>query len=116
MSTLEQPSELVDLVNISLPAGSQLHINGLEMLALLFIALASLMALYRLIFGPSNPDRMVSADALNVIATAIICIMAALFQSVLYLDVALIYGVLSFSGVLALARAIENSKKKGEDS
>ena len=112
----EQGSEqLVELINISMPTGSQLHINGLEMLALLFIALATLMALYRLLFGPSNPDRIVSADALTVIATAIICIMAALFQSILYLDVALIYGVLSFAGVLALARAIEHGRAEQSD-
>ncbi len=115
MSYPEQPSELIDLVNISFPSGSQLHVNGLEMLALLFIALATLMALYRLIFGPTNPDRIVSADALNVIAIVILCIIAALFQSILYLDVALIYGVLSFAGVLALAKAIE-SRKKGDGS
>ena len=112
----EQSSKLVDLLNVSLSTGSEFHINGLEMLALLFIALATLMALYRLVFGPTNPDRVVSADALTVIATAIICIMAALFQSILYLDVALIYGVLSFAGVLALARAIENAKENVKEN
>ncbi len=124
-SSIEQVSEqgseqLVELINISLPSGSQLHINSLEMLALLFLAVATIMALHRLLFGPSNPDRIVSADALTVIATVIICITGALFQSILYLDVALIYGVLSFAGVLAMARAIEHGRtersEKGERS
>ncbi len=97
---------LVQLFNLNM--GSGLQLNFLEITALLLIALATLMALYRLLFGPTTPDRIVSADALSVIATVILCIIAALFQSVLYLDVALIYGVLSFVGIIALARAIEH--------
>lgn len=93
-----------------LQSSSELQINGLETLALVIIALATLMCLYRLVFGPTNPDRVVSADILSVIATVILCCIAALFQSALYLDVAVIYGVLSFVGMIALARAIEGGR------
>lgn len=104
----EPSSELIQLFNFNMT--SELQLNFLEITAMVLIALATLMGLYRLIFGPTNPDRIVSADALSVIATVILCIIAALFQSVLYLDVALIYGVLSFVGMIALARAIEGDK------
>jgi multisubunit Na+/H+ antiporter MnhF subunit len=103
-------SGLVQLYNLNIESGLQL--NFLELTALALIALAALMALYRLLFGPTNPDRIVSADALSVIATVILCIIAALFQSILYLDVALIYGVLSFVGIIALARAIEGDTER----
>lgn len=101
---------LVQLFNLNMESGLQL--NFLELTALALIALAALMGLYRLLFGPTNPDRIVSADMLSVIATVILCIIAALFQSVLYLDVALIYGVLSFVGIIALARAIEGDTER----
>jgi multisubunit Na+/H+ antiporter MnhF subunit len=87
------------------------EINALEIVVLLLIGAATLMGLYRLLFGPTNPDRVVSADALSVIATVLICLLAALFDSILYLDVALLYGVLSFVGMIALARAIESGYK-----
>jgi len=65
------------------------------------------LALLRLWIGPHAPDRIVAADTLSVIATGTISVLALLFDSALYLDVALLYGVLAFVGVVALARAIE---------
>ncbi len=47
---------------------------------------------------------------LAVITTSALLMLAALFGSVLYLDVALIYGTLAFVGVVAIARAIEGGR------
>jgi multicomponent Na+:H+ antiporter subunit F len=93
----------------------------LIMMALGLIALAALFTLYRLVFGPTNADRIVSADAMALITTVILIIIAMIFGSSLYLDIALVYSILSFVGVIALARVIEakiqnNSlNKQGED-
>ncbi len=76
--------------------------------ALLLIAL--LLGLLRLVIGPHSPDRIVAADTLSVISTAGLAGLAAYLQSPLYLDVALIYGVLAFVGVVAIARAIEGNR------
>jgi len=97
----------IELTANTLIDSSLWQINTLETIALLLIALASLLCLYRLLFGPTTPDRVISADTLSVIATVMLGILAGLFQSVLYLDVAVIYGILSFVGIIALARAIE---------
>lgn len=78
---------------------------------LLLMGAALVLGLVRLFLGPSTPDRIVAADTLAVIATAGIVILAALFGSALYLDVALTYGVLAFVGVVALARIIEGGEK-----
>ncbi len=109
-AAIETSDGLIPLFDIGRHAGLDMQINVLEITAVILIAAATLICFYRLIFGPTNPDRIVSADALSVIATIIICGLAALFQSVLYLDVALIYGVLSFVGIIALARAIEGDR------
>jgi multisubunit Na+/H+ antiporter MnhF subunit len=74
------------------------------------LALASLFALIRLWMGPTSADRIVAADTLSVIATGGIIVLALIFDSVLYLDVALLYGVLAFVGIVALARAIEGDR------
>jgi multicomponent Na+:H+ antiporter subunit F len=71
---------------------------------------ACILTLYRLWAGPRSPDRIVAADTLSVIATGGIVLAALLLDSSLYLDVALIYGVLSFLGVVALARAIDGDR------
>ena len=81
-----------------------------ENLALGFLAGAVLLALYRLLRGPSGVDRVVAADTLSVIVTGGIVVVGWLLGSALYLDVALIYGVLAFVGTVAIARAIEGGR------
>ncbi len=81
----------------------------LEQIALLLLGAALLLGLLRLLLGPTSPDRIVTADTLSVIVTAGLAVIAALFGNPVYLDVALIYGLLSFVGVVALARAIEGA-------
>ncbi len=51
-----------------------------------------------------------AADTLAVITTTGLAGVALLLASPLYLDVALIYGVLAFVGVVAIARAIEGNR------
>ena len=71
---------------------------------------ALVFGMVRFAVGPRTPDRLVAADTLSVITTAGLAGMAALLASPLYLDVALVYGVLAFVGVVALARAIEGDR------
>ncbi len=84
--------------------------NFLEMLAFGIVGLALLLSLVRFVQGPTTGDRLVAADTLGVMATTLLAGMAWLLQSALYLDVALVYGVLAFVGILALARAIEGGQ------
>ena len=82
----------------------------LQKLAAIFFALAILLGLARLILGPHAPDRVVAADTLAMITTVVLTGFAVIFDSSLYLDVALIYGTLAFVGIVAIARAIEGSR------
>lgn len=84
--------------------------NLLETIAFALMGAALLLGSIRLLLGPKAPDRIVAADTLSVIATAGIAGLAALLGNRLYLDVALIYGVLAFVAVVALARAIEGNR------
>lgn len=85
--------------------------NFLEVIVLLMLCAALLLGLYRLLRGPLAVDRIVAADTLSVIITAAIVLLGGLFGSVLYLDVALVYGVLAFVGTVAIARAIEGGRR-----
>lgn len=85
-------------------------LNNLELIAFLMMGGAVLLGLLRLVLGPHSPDRIVAADTLAVITTAGLAGVALLLASPLYLDVALIYGVLAFVGVVAIARAIEGNR------
>jgi len=84
-----------------------MSLDVLELVGLLLLGVAVLLSTWRLLKGPTTPDHIVAADTLNVMATAGIALLAAVFDNPIYLDVALIYGVLSFVGTVALARTIE---------
>ena len=71
------------------------------------IGLALLLALYRFIKGPTASDRIVALDTLTTISTALLVLLGLFFQRYIYIDVALIYGLLGFIGVLTVARYLE---------
>ena len=83
----------------------------LHVATLAVFAAAILLGLLSFLRGPATPDRLVATDTLTVIATALLATLATVLQSALYLDVALVYGVLAFVGVVALARIIETGNK-----
>jgi multisubunit Na+/H+ antiporter MnhF subunit len=87
-----------------------MSIDPVRLVVLVLLGAASVLALLRMWIGPASPDRIVATDTLAVIATAVIAFLSLLFDSPLYLDVALLYGVLAFVGVIALARAIEGNR------
>jgi len=87
-----------------------MSLNILEITAFVLLGAALLLGLARFVLGPESPDRLVAADTLGVIATTGLTGIAVWLGSPLYLDVALVYGVLSFVGVVAIARAIEGHR------
>lgn len=68
---------------------------------------AFLLALYRFLKGPSAADRVVAFDVLTIVAITGIVIVALAEGRGIYLDVAVIYALLSFLGVIAVARYLE---------
>jgi multicomponent Na+:H+ antiporter subunit F len=64
-------------------------------------------ATLRLVLGHTVVDRVAAVDMLTVVSISLIAIYAHVAGRFLYLDVALVYGVLSFLSVLAVARHIE---------
>ena len=61
----------------------------------------------RLVIGPDTVDRVVAIDLLTIVTIALIALLAHQAERYIYLDVGLVYGLLSFLGVLAVARYLE---------
>jgi multicomponent Na+:H+ antiporter subunit F len=79
----------------------------LVVLAALLAGIAFLLALWRFFLGPSDADRVVAFDVLTIITISGIVLVAFLEGRGIYLDVALVYALLSFLGVIAVARYLE---------
>jgi multicomponent Na+:H+ antiporter subunit F len=76
-------------------------------LAFVLIFLSMVFGIIRFVIGPEIVDRVVAIDLLTIIAIAVIALLAHIADRYIYLDVALVYGLLSFLGVLAVARYLE---------
>lgn len=72
-------------------------------------AAALVLATYRLVRGPGAADRAVALDVLTLVTVPLMVGVAVHEGQAIYLDVALVYGVLAFLGVLALARYLDRS-------
>lgn len=76
-------------------------------LAVFIIMIAIALGVYRLVKGPSVVDRAVALDLLTLVSIALIALIALLTSRFIYIDVALVYGLLSFLSVLAVARYLD---------
>ena len=72
-----------------------------------FVAAGIILATLRLIKGPSMADRVVALDTFTVISITLIVLLAYVSSRVIFLDVAMVYAILSFIGVVAIARFLE---------
>jgi len=78
-----------------------------EIIFLAIIGLAISLCLLRMLKGPTAPDRAVAVDTMATITTALLVLLAFTFERYVYLDVALVYAVLTFIGSVTIARFLE---------
>lgn len=63
------------------------------------------LSMVRVIIGPEPEDRMIGLNLAASQVLAVLVVMAVRIERPLYLDVALVYAILGFLGVLAVARS-----------
>ncbi len=85
---------MIDLSNVFLVSGSAL---------LIFI----IFALIRAVLGPTVPDRAVALDIINTLVIASMVLLSAAYKSIIYVDVAIVYAILSFISTLYIAKYLE---------
>lgn len=74
------------------------------------LALAFLLAVIRFAVGPRAVDRVVAFDVLTILSISAIVVAALVAGRAIYLDVALVYALLSFLGVIVAARYLEGGE------
>jgi multicomponent Na+:H+ antiporter subunit F len=77
-------------------------------LGLLFLSVV--MAIIRAIKGPTAPDRIVGLDTINTIVIVGMVIFGFATNSVIYIDVAIVYALLSFISTLFIAKYLEGGE------
>lgn len=82
-------------------------VDALIILAAILAGAAFLLVLWRFIKGPSPVDRVIAFDGMTIVSITGILFAALGAQRGIYLDVALVYALLSFLGVIVVARFLE---------
>ena len=80
------------------------------LIVLAALLLSIVMALIRVIKGPTAPDRIVGLDTINTIVIVSMVIFGLATGSVIYIDVAIVYALLSFISTLFIAKYLEGGE------
>lgn len=65
---------------------------------------ASMLSLIRVVIGPTSADRLIGLNVISAQILAILVLIAVKGDLHVYLDVALVYDIFGFLGLLAIAR------------
>lgn len=71
------------------------------------IGLAMLFALWRLVRGPTVPDRILALDTLNVTAIAELVLIGIYLRTPVYFEAALIIAMLGFVSTVVLCKYVK---------
>jgi len=71
---------------------------------ILIILISAILTFYRVIKGPSVPDRIAAMDSIGVMFLVILVLLSFYLDRKIFIDVALVYGILLFVDVLIMAK------------
>jgi len=83
--------------------------NYLNILLYIQIALSAI-CLYRIIRGPTIPDRMVGVDIFGILVVGVCAIISIQTERSFILDIGIAWIILSFIGTLTLAKYLTGKK------
>lgn len=73
-----------------------------------FIVVCAALALVKLVFGSGAAERLIALNVLSALALAFLVIKGVDEGRAIYLDVALVYDIFGFLGLLAVARFLRD--------
>ncbi|MDG5471796.1 Na(+)/H(+) antiporter subunit F1 [Jeotgalibacillus sp. ET6] len=79
-------------------------------LSLVAVTLSMIGIVYRVIKGPTTPDRVIALDSLGISLISVIGLISVLMRTSVFLEVILLLGILAFIGTVAFSKYLE----KGE--
>ncbi|MEM0359997.1 MAG: monovalent cation/H+ antiporter complex subunit F [Candidatus Diapherotrites archaeon] len=81
-------------------------------LAVTVLVFLIFVCILRILKGPTVPDRMVGIDAASGLTISALIVLGAFYKQSVFVDVAIVYAILSFVGTLFFARYLEAREAK----
>ena len=80
----------------------------LTVLGLLILSIT--LCIIRVFIGPTAPDRVVGLDTINTLVIVGMLVFGIATRSVIYIDVAIVYALLSYISTLFIAKYLEGGE------
>lgn len=87
-----------------------IDLNTTFLLVVIALALCIILALVRVVRGPTAPDRVVGVDTINTMVIVAMVAFGVAYQEVIYIDVAIVYALLSFISTLFIAKYLQGGE------
>ena len=78
--------------------------------AIIAMVVCIIIVVARIFIGPGAPTRLVAFDTTNTLVVASLVMAGMMFNHALFIDVAIVYALLSFTMTLYVAKYIGGSK------
>ncbi len=82
------------------------RMNDIFMVAAIIFVLLIFACGVRIWRGPTNADRMLALEVINILVVTIMITLSLWFEQPVFIDVAIVYALLSFVGTLYVAKLI----------
>jgi multicomponent Na+:H+ antiporter subunit F len=84
--------------------------NAFYNIAIILLGLTIGLCMFRVIKGPTRADRMIGINIIGTKTIVIIALISFLLKEVYFIDVVLVYALISFVGSFAVAREIGSER------
>ncbi len=74
--------------------------------AAFILVILIMLAAVRLWLGPTSADRALAVDTVNTLTVAVLILLGVGYQQIIFIDVAIVYALLSFVSTLFIAKYI----------
>ncbi|HON79250.1 MAG TPA: monovalent cation/H+ antiporter complex subunit F [Spirochaetota bacterium] len=85
--------------------------NTLFIVSALLIGSYILLMVIRVAFSHNVPERIVALDTINTLIITLMIVLGVIQRKALYIDIGIVYGIISFIGTLYIARYLIEEKK-----
>ena len=89
--------------------------SGVLLFAMLFLSITIFFCLLRAVLGPRTTDRLVAVNIISIKGVILILLLGQYLHDNQFMDVAVVYVLLSFLAVVALAKSMfMHTEEKGK--
>jgi len=86
--------------------------SKLLIFSILFLSVTIFICMFRAVKGPSAADRLIAINVIGTKTIVLILIVSFLIHETYFVDVAIVYALISFLSSIIIAKFIENSGGK----